>query len=174
MAAFTPLVLLVLWLGIFPELAPDIMQASLDRLIAVMAEAGVAVPQPGQQRDCQQRPLAGSEAMNTLLGTLAAIPQATALALFAMAILLYGAIANRRATCEYSRRRAGVSDSRALVSARVWSGGGCPHRRLYALTVRMPGRCWICFAAAVSLPLGLPRQQSLQLEGFEQLPCSRY
>jgi NADH-quinone oxidoreductase subunit M len=45
---FTPLVLLVLWLGIFPNPALDIMQASLDRLIAVMAEAGVAVPQPGQ------------------------------------------------------------------------------------------------------------------------------
>jgi NADH-quinone oxidoreductase subunit M len=45
---FTPLVLLVLWLGIFPNPALDIMQASLDRLIAVMAEAGVAVPKPGQ------------------------------------------------------------------------------------------------------------------------------
>ena len=112
--------------------------------------------------------------MNTLLGTLAAIPQATALALFAMAILLYGAIAKPQSNLsEYSRRRAGVSDSRALgfcsslVRRRLPPSAAAIRMDAFrSLRVASPIR----FAAAVSLPLGLPRQQSLQLEGFEQLP----
>ena len=106
--------------------------------------------------------------MNTLLGTLAAIPQATALALFAMAILLYGAIAKPQSNLASIRAAA-----LGLAIAGLWflldfgqeavaPIGGYTQDDLVRYAALL-----ICFAAAVSLLLGLPRQQSLQLEGFE-------
>ena len=113
-AVFAPLVLIVLWMGIYPTSFTAIMAPSVDRLLG-----GYQTALPWAAAHPSGGPPAGGDAMNWL----SALPRDDLLAGAAMALLMFGVFLPReRAAADRLARRAGLVAAMVLVIAMPAAG----------------------------------------------------